>query len=752
MAGLSFNEKIDAARERVGDKPLEYIGGKTLLQPFCITNSGSRKIMHAIHRDHVFPLLYGEKAIVETGYEIRFGDRSSSITASDANYVVVAKISKFSFSPNHHYYLILRDTNTNRLEVVERISYRHITEAYGYLYNNEYMDTLQPGSFIPEGTIVQKSVAFDEYNNRKDGVNLTTIYMALDDNMEDSEIISDVAASKMVSPLLKVVRIPINENDIPLNLYGDEKVYKCIPDIGEEINDSVLIALRKEKKEESLYMQSVQRLRKTMISDEKRTLNGRVIDINIYCNNPSNLDGPYNGQFKMYYNELQRMCSEIVATVTPFVSQGYKLSYDLQKLYANAKRVNNKDQYIDKKLFSNLILDVVVLEERPLEAGDKVSNRFGGKGIISDVRPAALMPRYNGKPVDLILNSSTMYNRENPGQIFELSLTHIGCEIVKYIAEGNVSPEDALNMIVKYINFISEDQATYLREYLSNLSDDEKMFFLENVVQSGAIHISCKPFSESMTIGKLEQIYDEFPWIKQNVIEVPIKGSDGSIRFVKARRPVVIGQQYIFRLKQFAEEKFSATSLSATNLRNENTKSKASRNYRDFYSNTPIRFGNMESNNMNHMGSEHVVVNLMIHSVSPQARRLVEQMYTNDPIHIDIKLDSDSKNRGAEIVSTYLKVIGKRMEFRRIPKVKKKPITFNAIRFNRCPGDEKKKAIYFMPTTSFDPETEYIRRKNDMVDLPDPGMGSKAEKPVTDGVRPGIWFDGKDRNENGELV
>ena len=48
------------------------------------------------------------------------------------------------------------------------------------------------------------------------------------------------------------------------------------------------------------------------------------------------------------------------------------------------------------------------------------------------------------------------------------------------------------------------------------------------------------------------------------------------------------------KVKQYAEEKFMATNLSSTNIRNENTKSKASREFRELHSNTPIRFGNME--------------------------------------------------------------------------------------------------------------------------------------------------------------
>ena len=393
MAGLDFTEKMQEASKNITN--LEQMIGKGLMQPFNGTNAGARKIMFGTHKEHQFPLMGGEKAVVETGYEIRFGDESSSIIRADADYKVIAKISKFSFAPNHHYWLILQDINSNKLDIVERISYEHITESYGYLYNNEYMDSLSVGDYIPNHTIVQKSLAFDEYNNRKDGVNFNVVYMALDDNMEDSIIASNVAAGKLTSPLIKPISIMINNNDIPLNIYGDDKVYKVIPDIGEDIVDAKLIALRKEKKEEAYYAQSVDRLRKTIMSDELKQVHGKVIDIDIYCNNPDILDNHYYAQLKMYYQELHRMAAEFVQVLLPYSSENFEFSYELEKKFANAKRVMNGDQYIDKRNFSNIILDITVLEEKEMEAGDKASNRYGGKGVFSDIWDHKYMPRFN---------------------------------------------------------------------------------------------------------------------------------------------------------------------------------------------------------------------------------------------------------------------------------------------------------------------------------------------------------------------
>ena len=96
-----------------------------------------------------------------------------------------------------------------------------------------------------------------------------------------------------------------------------------------------------------------------------------------------------------------------------------------------------------------------------------------------------------------------------------------------------------------------------------------------------------------MSIDKLNEIYKAFPYVKKNDIEVPMMRSDGTYRYIKARCKAVVGKEYMFRLKQFAEEKFSATSLSSTNIKNENSKSKNKKEFKSLFSNTPIRFGTL---------------------------------------------------------------------------------------------------------------------------------------------------------------
>jgi hypothetical protein len=79
----------------------------------------------------------------------------------------------------------------------------------------------------------------------------------------------------------------------------------------------------------------------------------------------------------------------------------------------------------------------------------------------------------------------------------------------------------------------------------------------------------------------------------------------------------------------------------------------------------------MESGDLVHLGMQYVVMNLMLYSSSPQARRLFEQLLVGDPYNIDIKLDRESKNRNAEIIAALMKTMGLKLVFEKIPKKRK---------------------------------------------------------------------------------
>ena len=319
MASMNLQNDISKMNINEVDKML----GKGLQMPFNASNSGSRKLMFGIQLEHRLPLINPEVPYIQTGYETEFGKNSSSYITTDSDLEVIAFVSKFSNLPKHHYYVFALDHKNGMVRMFERKEYKHITENYGYLFNNKRLDDLKVGDKIKAGTVIQTSQQFDEYDNRMDGCNLLTMYGCCEETMEDAIIISESAAKKLTSPLIKKVSIVINDNSIPLNLYGDMQNYKIFPDIGEETSNSILCALRTEKKEECLFSQSYARLREMSISDEKYTVSGRVVDVNVYCNSPAKLEEfEYNRQLKYYYDDNLRMANEIVNLINPLIQGG----------------------------------------------------------------------------------------------------------------------------------------------------------------------------------------------------------------------------------------------------------------------------------------------------------------------------------------------------------------------------------------------------------------------------------------------
>lgn len=702
---INLSDQIDATVRSLPS--YDNMLGRTLMQPFRPANSGSRALMNSVHAEQHTVLNHAEVPLIQTGYETEFGKNSSSyvrlISEDNENrmraqipkskfengylsyytdspepiiyseYKVLHKIEKFKNIPGWQYYLIIQNLTTGEYDLIERVSYNHNTESYGYLWDNSKLDKLKVGDYISEGDVLKTSIGFDEYGNKMNGVNLTTLYMSCAQNMEDSVIISESAAKKLETSLVKKTPVTINDNDVLLNLYGNETLYKTFPDIGEEVKNGIFCSIRRIENENILYTLSQQNLRDIMLSDRNILMEGKVADISIYCNNPEALgDSHYNAQLFYYYNQNLEFCKEVNDIVGPLAMTS-KLSYRLKKFYARCRDVVAGKQFFKEKLFNHVIMEITVIQNLPMQPGDKMADRYGGKGVISLIMPDEMMPILDsGRRVEVIKNQSTCINRENIGQLHEQSLSFIAMRILDYFRLKVLTYPEMAQMWYKFVSMVDKDQAASILQCF-NLEDEyETKLIIDSILDDDGIILSIPPFTAEINdIDAIARIYDEFPFIKQYDVRVPMKDSNGNVRMVKTLRPMVASKIYNYRLKQYAEEKFSVTSLSATNLKNLNTRSKANKMYEAKFTKTPIMFGFMESGDMMHLGVQYVVMNLMLYSSSPQGRRLVEQLLIGDPYDIDIKLDHTSKNRNAEIINALFETMGLRLSFQKIPKQKK---------------------------------------------------------------------------------
>jgi hypothetical protein len=172
--------------------------------------------------------------------------------------------------------------------------------------------------------------------------------------------------------------------------------------------------------------------------------------------------------------------------------------------------------------------------------------------------------------------------------------------------------------------------------------------------------------------------------------------SNGNYRMVRTYRDVAIGFKYIFRLKQFAIEKFSVVSLASTNIRNENSKSRLSKTHNARFPSTPVRiFGEMEASTIGaHVGTDILYEEFLLTTASPIGRREHERLTTGDPFEFNIELNPEATSLNADIGMAYLKTLGAVLRFGKIKKFVKRPLLFEVMRFS---PRMKKTVMYNVP-------------------------------------------------------
>lgn len=675
MADLNLDERLAQARaeERFPEQRL----GATILQPFTGLNSGNRKLMWAIHHQHKMNLVHGEAPYISTGNENEFLKYSSSFVQADCDKVVIGFVDKFRDLPGFHYWLIVANTdgpNKGDLDVIERKSYVYTTESYGFALNNDIIDKMGVGSFIQKDQVIRLPDTVDSFGNVTDGVNLMTAYTSSLITQEDGYHLCESAALALGTTLYHSIQIQLNDNDIMLNLYGDDNEYKVMPDIGEDIKHGILLAVRRQNNADALFSQTWDRLKTIMHPvDKQYTLNGTLIDIDLFNNSDqleNGVNALYHSQLRGYLCNKYRYCGEIIDVVENYrhYHPEAKLSFDLQTLYVHARdSLLRYDHYRNGKKYSGTIINLIVKQDLPLKQGDKFTNRFGGKGVVAKIVPDYMMPIIGNKRIMVLANKATVHGRLNYGQLFEIEINFRSMCFLEGLRELPVTVNEKLAMLRDYMGHFSKKLADSFWATVERINCCDREMFLDSYLGDDIIRLCIRPLSDVVTIDTLIALDKEYPWIQQKYLKVPIINSNGKLRYIeKSLRPIVAGYEFFVRLKQYAKEKFSVISISTVNLRNENSKSRAGKLYESPFADTPIKMGSMETEDMTHMDTYSAgitEITLMLYSSSSEMRNKLASLYFTDPVSINIELDNSSSSRSAEIFATYFKQLCDRFVF-----------------------------------------------------------------------------------------
>lgn len=363
--------------------------------------------MFANHINQFVHLKTPEYPRVFTNFENQVGEYSVAYKKASETFDVVAKIIKNEY--NHD--LIVR-YKTGVYDILHFNHAKNITEDYGYRINDCIPD-VEAGDTIYKGDFIYKSDNYDEDGNFSIGVNLKALYIPWKNlTYEDGVVISESAAEKLKSFKVEQTTFSVNTNDILLNLYGDDSVYKSFPKVGDYINSKILVASRRRDKRTALYELQGSRMKDVDPANDEiiYTGGGKVVDIDIFSNksleelrkredvfNKEILTIAENNMryWKEMAEELEKIVPCRVLTEKEFKEERSEFGHVAKHPIERSKNPNKvtdellyywklSHEYIDDRIqwrsdgksFDNFKMKFTILKENPVTVGVKLTRKI----------------------------------------------------------------------------------------------------------------------------------------------------------------------------------------------------------------------------------------------------------------------------------------------------------------------------------------------------------------------------------------
>lgn len=610
--------------------------------------------------------------LVFTNWENTYGDQSTYIYRSKGELEVVKKIKKFDEIPteNQTYALFVYDKTKNEYDVIERKEVENLPEKYGMLYDNRYLDSLKEGDIVPVNTRMYNPTCYDENGNYGYGRNIPCLYTISLHTYEDEFMATESLCRDMESTEVDIVKIPINENDVLLNLMGENGEYKCFPNIGEDIKKKRLCSKRTVSRARYPYDMKSSTLKKINDSGRSFFLTGTVSDIDIYCNRPREelQESLTNAQILWYVRMTDRYHQNIVDFVESLKKQGANLSHDVKQIYGMAKKLLDPKKYRIKRdgksVFDYLYMEFVVKRTQGLLRGQKITGRMGNKGVIGTIIPdEEAFYLDNGTRIDLVVDALSVPNRLNTLQLFEQAITFRGGRIIEKMSETSdiKEKEELLFSFIKILN-PSEGEA-FEDDYRKHCRSKKAKREYFEIVEREGIGIHVPPFWQDRSLYEaLVECDEKFPWIERHRIYFydPIAGEVQETIF-----PQPCGMVYFQKLKQTSKKGFSARGMGSVGKKGLPEKSDESKKFLTPYSKVPVKLGTQE--NISKLCSIEPRVFMkekIVYRSSPVARKEFAKQELTTPGGVrSFTLTQEMQNRDVDIFYAILLSMGYKLEF-----------------------------------------------------------------------------------------
>lgn len=507
-------------RQWINDYPLltnltidpRLLGFPAVISPGHAGISSSRMKMHLSHFVQSLVLEQCEPPLMMAGWEPHIANYTIGTQPRREDAEVIAIIPMYPqrstqygtirFNPRTT--IIFRGVDTGILFHQHVDTHTAGKDGFGWANDYSAVNALQLQRVVPRDIpLVQSKAHVDGMYGS--GLNLNVAYMELPEVDQDAVVISRSAAERMAYTAIGKISINVAPDLVALNTYGTDEDPRCMPDIGEYVNENgVVLAFRRPQSETFMADTAPDALRTLQPAHDivyPIPPGSQIVGVDVIMANPRGeplTADPMARQLYKYHEAKMAYYERIIA------------AYQEQQraLGANSTRRLNLDpsflQLVRTAMMSRHVAGEpdmgyhlgsrrqrVPLMERSREeithmrleityatrvvpgAASKLSDRTGTKGVCCMVMEDADMPiDEQGIRADYILSPKSNVQRMNPSQLIEQSILRAGVLLVKRLKAANTDYDVAFNTFVEFLADINPAYAALVKSTLGGSLED----------------------------------------------------------------------------------------------------------------------------------------------------------------------------------------------------------------------------------------------------------------------------------------
>ncbi len=608
----------------------EILGAEGLLMPMLGNISSQRGMMFAAHLPQTVVLNNATVPKIATGAECLVGKYSFEGYEFPEETCIQTVVPKYknvvlTGGVNPSVTVIYTTAESKSIGYFQMDRFTQGSGQFGYENVWEGHHLRRPGARIPAGTKYPFSHAPNQDGDMfKFGIDMNVMYCTEWGTTEDATIISDEKCRELEHTAVCNRSIVLEEDNVPLNLYGDDQTYRIFPDITQRVRkDGILFAMRDVSDNSMVMADFTDDAMVPQIHDNTFVVKAgaSVVDVTVHLGNQfdqiASKHNPeiyrqllqYNDQQTEYYKTivetyftlveegytadkqfstlveyaLSMLCMEMSRSKVSFKQPARRHMMDLMKSRKSKRLalVDNKEYIPFAKIIIHLTYPVVPTK------GFKITGRDGAKCVVSDVWPKERMPVDDyGNRADILIAGKGAFNRMNTGQFNEQFLTRVANDLHMQICSMDDTTGYAL-----YLDFLQEIWPEYA-EMVKTMSKGRRDELMDDIKMNG-IQLVIYPTLRVDFEELVHRLRDKYQ-IKKTPVTYQQKNADGTIETIRTKADFFIGSKYIMLLDKNPEYSISGVNLSYVSQFQLPVHPSTEVKHMDVLKQTPIRLGEDE--------------------------------------------------------------------------------------------------------------------------------------------------------------